>query len=823
MASGNNRFVWLLWASLVGAAVPVAAQVGTFRAAESFSLSGTSLDLTSLLAIADVGSNQGPPDGIADVITAGMNQSASVLYGTTEGFLIGGPNTNLGRIPTALAVADFTDDGFPDLVISDTGNNLLCYRGFSDGPPFELQGTPLRVGNNPIAFALEDLDGDGRVDLSVLHQGGLSFGEIWVLRSTGNCSFEPFPPPSQVIVATGAASSDLVLDDFNSDGNPDFAVTNASGNDVSIIHGAADGTFAEVQRVSVVPGGGSDIVEPIAIDSARLDGDALLDLVIVNRNSDQIAVARGLSAGRFAAPTYFATGSAGSAPTSLALADVDGDGETDALVANNRSNDASVLLGDGNGGFGLARSFVADQEPLAIAVASLSADFDTFPDVVVTSRGAAGPTATLLLGDGTGGFVSVENVATDPNPNDFAIGDLDADGFPDAVVVHSDGKVEILRSTGAGGMEPVAPGRLQLNGNASAVVVGDFDGDQLNDVVVANDGAGAVVLFAGRPGLQFAAPRSVTLGTGINALSSGDWTGDGRRDLAVLRQLDETSGMIEVLSWRADGVDGPFRTTVPGDPVDASPAHVNADGKVDMIVADITTGRALVMIGRDNGTFGFGTHMTAAGAVRSVAVADFDKDACDDVVLSLSQVSTVQPYFGNCAGVFTAGPQSIRGAFSPVRVAARDFSGDDVADVLIPDEVENSALLATKAAAGQFFSVLNGDRYATSRRPIRTAGADFNGDGRYDGAVLNSFVAGSLSILTNQKGATANRFDGNGDAEVTAADVVAIARELVDGDSERVEEAGSGFAGGRHTDADGDGVVSGTDLRSQAARLFPRS
>ncbi len=817
-----RQFVGSIVVASALAAAPVAAQNQTFIAAESFGLSGTSQDLTSLLSIADVGSNAGPPDGIADVLTAGQDQRITVLYGTGDGALLGGPNTITNRIPTAMVVADFTGDSFFDVVLADSANNILCYRGFSDGPPFEVVGTPQRVGNNPIDFATDDLDGDGKLDLAVLHQGNLSAGEIWVLRGTGNCGFEPFPAPSQVIVPTGLASSSFVMEDFNDDGFPDFAVTNAASNDVSVIHGRADATFAEVQRLSVVPGGAADLVEPIAVAAAQLDADERLDLVVVNRNRDQIAVALGRADGTFAVPTFFASGSNGSSPTSLTLADVDADGRTDVLVANNRSNDASILLGNGDGSFQAARSWVADQEPLGVGVAALTLDTDDDLDVVVTSRGANGPTATVLQGVGNGALRSVENVATATSPSDVAVADLDTDGLPDAVVVNSSGAAEILRSRGDR-FEYIGDARLAVDGAVTAVAAADFDGDGLADVALANEGRGSVVFFAGRPGLQFAAPREIVLGAGINALSVGDWTADGRPDVAVLRQLDETSGIIEVIGLNASGIQGPARTTVPGNPVDAVPLRVDADGSIDMVLADIGASRALVMLGRNNGTFGFGTHINAAGAVRAVGTADFDRNACADVLLALSQNGTVQPYFGSCDGNFTAGTQPIRGASNPVRLGVRDFSGDGVADVLLPDEVDNSALLATKNATGQGF-ITGLDVYPTSRRPIRALAADFDGDGRYDGAVLNSFVAGSVSVLTNRKGEVVNRFDGNGDGVRSAADLVALSRELTDGDGSAVEDvSASGFAGGRRNDADGDGSITTVDRRALAARLFPRS
>ncbi len=88
----------------------------------------------------------------------------------------------------------------------------------------------------------------------------------------------------------------------------------------------------------------------------------------------------------------------GSSPGSLALADVNGDGKLDVVVANEKSNDVSVLLGDDRRGFSPARG----------------------------SPFRAGP-----------------------NPNDIAVGDFNRDGRPDlAIANHETQDVTVLLATG---------------------------------------------------------------------------------------------------------------------------------------------------------------------------------------------------------------------------------------------------------------------------------------------------------------------------------------------------------------------------------------
>src|SRR5262249_46521363 len=159
------------------------------------------------------------------------------------------------------------------------------------------------------------------------------------------------------------------------------------------------GGFTKVQTVMVGE-------EPVAIATVDLNGDSRLDLVVTDRNSDNIAVVNGLDDGTFSTTArFFPSGSDGSSPTGLALADIHFDGNMDAVVPNKRSSDASVLLGDGGGNFLAARAFVADQEPEAVAAGDFNGD--GFADVVTVNQGSQSPDAAVLLSLVDGGLSGV--------------------------------------------------------------------------------------------------------------------------------------------------------------------------------------------------------------------------------------------------------------------------------------------------------------------------------------------------------------------------------------------------------------------------------
>jgi hypothetical protein len=118
------------------------------------------------------------------------------------------------------------------------------------------------------------------------------------------------------------------------------------------------------------------------------------------------------------------------------VADLDGDTIPDLVTANLFSDDVSVLLGNGDGSFQAAVSFVAGDEPFCVAVADL--DGDTVPDLVTANRG--GDDVSVLLGNGDGSFQAADAFPVGdelPLPVAVVAADLDGDDAPDLVTANS--------------------------------------------------------------------------------------------------------------------------------------------------------------------------------------------------------------------------------------------------------------------------------------------------------------------------------------------------------------------------------------------------
>ncbi len=196
----------------------------------------------------------------------------------------------------AVSAGDINGDGIPDLAVANFDSYAITILiGIGDGnflPPFVI---PATQGMQPRAVEFGDFNNDGRTDLVV--PSDTANGRVAIFQNTGTKDSPSFAAPRVINVGqlTGAA----VVYDLNNDGKMDIATSSAYSNNIAIVFGNGDGSFAS--PVSYWTGD----IWPFGMTLTDFNGDGNPDLVLAGVKGVTCGVLLGDGRGVFSSPYHF--------------------------------------------------------------------------------------------------------------------------------------------------------------------------------------------------------------------------------------------------------------------------------------------------------------------------------------------------------------------------------------------------------------------------------------------------------------------------------------------------------------------------------------
>jgi hypothetical protein len=362
--------------------------------------------------------------------------------------IVASPGTikiKVGKSPGSVEAADFNKDKFPDLAVtSETDSSVTILLGDGKGGFIEAESSPFFAGSVPNDISINDLNKDGNMDLVFANH---EKKYLTVLLGNGKGNFTAAP------------------------GSP-FPVKG-----IPHTHGIATGDF---------------------------NNDGRLDLATDSWGNDQVEVLFGDSLNLFSKTGMFFK--VGKRPYQrLRAADINSDGVDDIVTTNSESNNATVLLADGNGSFHEAAGspFECGDAPFGIAIGDINADrkldltIINSPGSMAEGKGTNG--LTVLIGDGTGKFTAMKGspFGAGKIPNRIAIGDVNGDGVNDIVTSDNDSDKIYLFLMGKNG-SILSQSAITVGNHPKGIAIADLNGDAKGDIVVCNNADNDISIIMGK-------------------------------------------------------------------------------------------------------------------------------------------------------------------------------------------------------------------------------------------------------------------------------------------------------------------------------------
>jgi len=363
----------------------------------------------------------------------------------------GSPYTT-GTTPYDIVAADFNGDGKQDWATSNNNGSTVTVMlstgsGFTAAP-----GSPITV-THPAEMQAGLVNADAIPDLVIIDdEPAQGVDNVYTLLGTGTGGFgapaagpniSPAPGPFALGDVTGDGKLDMVYANV-------FVGTDTHEHRFTVLVGSGTGTWSagNTYTESVIAGAGTTN-GPATLALGDMNGDGTLDVVLPNRVTNDVSVWLNQGSGSFTR----AAGSpvpVGSAIWDLVLADLEGDGDLDALVAHPDSPNSSVFVLLGNGAGGLAAS-----TPIPITgMASYYLDTTDFNGDGLVDLAVAGQNQQLqqwylktFVNDAAGHLLAGWGQSYNLTGlfSDVATGDFTADGLADvALSANSTNNVTVL-------------------------------------------------------------------------------------------------------------------------------------------------------------------------------------------------------------------------------------------------------------------------------------------------------------------------------------------------------------------------------------------
>ena len=625
----------------------------------------------------------------------------------------------------------------PDIVTANYGDNsisVLLAEHFVDWKT--VQTTNETEGKIPFDQAIGDLDGDSILDLVQYSADNMS-SSIFVRYGNNLGSFTE----ATTIELDSEFIDDVSVADMNGDQIADLVVSQILGpinSKISIFFGDENRIFAES-----------------------------LDIIVPNTSRIE----------------------------DLAVGDFDGDGDNDIAASDNISSQApthiQLLVNNGQNGFTIKNTEDFDTRPKVMSVADLNGD--GIDDLVSTGQWKSDQAVTnigVFLGDDNGNLIKTSEITINKpeeprlNKNHIWTGHVIGNSAQDIVLQHGN-EIRMYPGIGDGSFEPVAI--LTVSPSEQVKFVADINGDGTDEIILDES-----ILFLNDAHKYTAVPLSEVSPPSV--IYAGDFDGDEQIDLLLGRgdTLDITSLQVLPINKVYDPFEeiryddsqyrprdvlidhintdekmdilsvswGDWTTMLPGDgnggfgepttatvghtPMSANLAHLDNDGKIDLVTANSGANNISILSGDGNGGFADKTNYSVGNFPITVSTGDLDGNAKDDIVTANMMGNSISIILQNDNGTFVRQSPDINVGIMPTDIAIGYLDDDSYRDIVVTNGQDGTITILSGTNSGTF--VKETPDITVGLFPMSVAIGDIDGDNTADIITANTY-SNTISVL----------------------------------------------------------------------------
>lgn len=745
-------------------------------------------------------------DGKLDIAVANENDAISIFLNTSSiGSITLDQQPEIFGSHYDVTIADIDGDGYNDLVTSSNsfGSPPRIYRNISSFGSASFEAGVF-VGSTSFneSLAVADLDGDGKLDITYIN---ISNGVLAVrnLSTFGSISFD-----FEETLLGFAEARKVVCADVDADGKIDVIANGVNQDVVYVIKNeSSSGSFNFLTSYSFATG-----AYPVSFTVADVTGDGKPEIVTTNYDVATISVLQNASSGSLDANTFLPSIEIPTdlGPWGVAVGDMDGDGKSDLVVSAQTGETVSIYKNQISLPPPAITSFTPSTGDVGTTVTITGNNFSTTAadnivyfgavratvtnatetelTVTVPYSATAGPirvTVNGLAALSTQAFVPTFTGKTDFTSADFAtpqlfnvslpqstgvaIGDLDGDGFSDAVLTDPDlDQLLIFRRSNltADGIvdealfdAPYAQLILSFLDGPTTVKLVDFNNDGKLDLVANNFSFNEISVFINQSSaglLQFGSKQNFTVGSTPTEIVTADFDKDGWVDIATSNYSSNTISVVRNLSSTgAINFAPPLHFITGAGTFDLVVSDFDGDDKTDIITANFTDSNFSLFLNQSSpGSISFTQSvMNGPGYVELVELlaGDFDGDAKPDMAASFNNDGI--PVLVFLRNVSVAGTLD-NASFSFSELLLDNFSYDLVAADVNGDSKLDVIESASNQSIALYKNVSSGPGIAFSKTaeltgytlPNGLVVADMDRDTRPDLVATNQF---GLTVTKN--------------------------------------------------------------------------